>query len=124
MKRMDIVPLVKPPFMKKAFILLGFTVISLLGFSQTKRIAHRSHSGSDNTFTITSSTDNFGLPVPDSTKKTKKDSLKSKQATKDTTAIKDSIKTPPRSTTDSSRKTAIHKRVDEVLSEMMNICKR
>jgi hypothetical protein len=119
----DIVPLIKPPFMKKALFLLVFTAISLLSFSQTKRIAHRSHSGTDKTFTITASADNFGLPVPDSTKKIKKDTLKSKQVIKDTAAARDSIKTVPKSSSDSSRRAYIHKKVDNVLSEMMYICK-
>ena len=46
--------------MRLIFILAALLLISSASFSQTKRIAHRSHSGSDATFSWEQSPDNFG----------------------------------------------------------------
>jgi hypothetical protein len=46
--------------MRLIFILATLLLISSASFSQTKRIAHRSHSGSDATFSWEQSPDNFG----------------------------------------------------------------
>ncbi len=46
--------------MRPIFILAALLLISFASFSQTKRIAHRSHSGSDATFSWEQSPDNFG----------------------------------------------------------------
>ena len=48
--------------MKRTFILVLLSVIAVSAFSQTKRIAHRSHSGKDHTL-ILSTEDNFGGPA-------------------------------------------------------------
>ena len=46
--------------MKKIFLVtVAMALFSVAGFSQTKKIAHRSHSGKDNTFSIFGP-DNFG----------------------------------------------------------------
>ena len=85
--------------MKKIFFLAAFLFIALISFSQTKRIAHRSHSGKDNTFSILAGADNFGLPVPDSVKTKNKNKNKNKtKPVKDTLPsmpVKDTIKTVP-----------------------------
>ncbi|HEX2628435.1 MAG TPA: hypothetical protein VHM26_05480 [Chitinophagaceae bacterium] len=47
--------------MKPVFLLLVCIAFSAACFSQTKRIAHRSHSGSNASFTL-SGEGNFGLP--------------------------------------------------------------
>ena len=110
--------------MKKSLFLIIFTTISLLGFSQTKRIAHRSHSGSDNTFSITNGFDNFGLPpAADSLRKlnskSKKDTLKLK------VSPKDSLKTKPLKVPVDTIKHALNrKEVTEILTEIGNICSR
>ncbi|MBK6903604.1 MAG: hypothetical protein IPH04_12585 [Saprospirales bacterium] len=46
-----------------ALLLLFFLAASSPAFSQTKRIAHRSHSGQDHTLRF-GGADNFGLPTP------------------------------------------------------------
>ncbi len=45
--------------MKRIFLLFALAGLSTAGFSQTKKIAHRSHSGKNSSFTI-NSIDNFG----------------------------------------------------------------
>lgn len=67
---------------KLVFFLFAMIFISLPGFSQTKKIAHKSHSGSTGSFSL-SGMDNFGIihkqprsrEKKDSTKKIKKDTL-------------------------------------------------
>jgi hypothetical protein len=110
--------------MKCIYLLKAFLFISILSFSQTKRIAHRSHSGSDMSFNIASYTDNFGLPVPDSVKKkpVKKRTIKTKVLSKDTTAVKDSIKQIPLKSSGTDKQIATRREVYAVLSEMMDIC--
>jgi hypothetical protein len=76
--------------MKKILLLSAFVFISIISFSQTKRIAHRSHSGKDKSFNIAAGTDNFGLPVPDSTKTKIKNKNKNK-----TKPVKDSLPAMP-----------------------------
>jgi len=66
--------------MKKIFLLGIVAFISCAAFAQTKKIAHRSHSGKNSTLVMTTG-DNFGIPVP-----SRKDTVVIK---KDTT-----IKTP------------------------------
>jgi hypothetical protein len=72
--------------MKQACFLLIFVLGSIVSFSQTKRIAHRSHSGKNNTIFF-SSTGNFGLPEEHKKEKAKKanpkDSLQIRKAKKD-----------------------------------------
>jgi len=111
--------------MKQAFFLLGFLAISLLSFSQTKRIAHRSHSGKDNSFVITDSPDNFGLPVPDSMKKkwTAKDTLKLLPA-KDSTKVKDSLKPAPVKEKLKVKEVASRDQLYELVSAVMLVCTR
>ena len=70
--------------MKKIFMVLLAVVISVAGFSQTKRIAHRSHSGKNNEFSINGE-DNFGLPPA---KKTKPDTTKAPTKTRSDTSVK------------------------------------
>jgi hypothetical protein len=48
--------------MKKIALLITLIAISSHGFSQTKKIAHRSHSGKDRTLILTTE-DNFGGPA-------------------------------------------------------------
>jgi hypothetical protein len=85
--------------MKKIFFLSCFLFIAMVAFSQTKRVAHRSHSGKNNTFSVIGSTDNFGLPVPDSVKtKTKNKNKNKTKPVKDSVPVmpvKDTIKTLP-----------------------------
>jgi 2-C-methyl-D-erythritol 4-phosphate cytidylyltransferase len=85
--------------MKKILLLSTFVFISIISFSQTKRIAHRSHSGKDNSFNVTAGADNFGLPVPDSIKAKNKNKNKSKtKPVKDSLPampVKDTLKTVP-----------------------------
>jgi hypothetical protein len=45
--------------MKRSLLLFALAGFSTAGFSQTKMIAHRSHSGSNSTFTL-AGPDNFG----------------------------------------------------------------
>ena len=45
--------------MKKFLLLVALVAVSTVGFSQTKIISHRSHSGMNSNFTI-AGTDNFG----------------------------------------------------------------
>jgi len=45
--------------MKRFLLLFVLAGLSTVGFSQTKKIAHRSHSGSNSTFTL-AGPDNFG----------------------------------------------------------------
>ena len=47
--------------MKKALLLGVLFAVSVNVFCQTKKIAHRSHSGKNNTLILTTE-DNFGLP--------------------------------------------------------------
>ena len=46
--------------MRPIVVLAVLLLLSSASFSQTKRIAHRSHSGSDATFSWEQSPDNFG----------------------------------------------------------------
>jgi hypothetical protein len=79
--------------MKQLTLFVVLMLVSILAFSQTKRIAHRSHSGKDHTFNLFGP-DNFGLPAekpkPKTDKKTqpKKDSLKTIPPIKTDTIIK------------------------------------
>jgi hypothetical protein len=117
--------LLEIPVMKKALFILVFTMISVIGFSQTQRIAHRSHSGKDLNFIVNSSTDNFGLPVPDSSKskKVKAKTIPGKDSLK--TLPKDSLKqTPAHSPVDSARNSATRHRVYVVLHAAKYICTR
>lgn len=82
--------------MKKMLLLLAFAFAAMTAFSQTKRIAHRSHSGIDNTFRLFASSDNFGNPIPDEVKK----KVKSPAPKKDTLRVimpgkKDTLKKNP-----------------------------
>jgi hypothetical protein len=84
--------------MKKILLLGVFLFIAIISFSQTKRIAHRSHSGKDNSFNIAAGMDNFGLPVPDSIKTKNKTNSKNNSSKKDSLPplpVKDSLKTIP-----------------------------
>lgn len=94
--------------MKQVVLLLVCTALSVACFSQTKRIAHRSHSGSNHSFNL-SGEGNFGLPSPGymqkmrtqdsiaALKKNGKDSLKIKTPAKDSLKKQsiDSIKVVP-----------------------------
>ena len=111
--------------MKQVFFLLVFTAISVIGFSQTKRIAHRSHSGKDYSFNISfTGSDNFGLPVPDSNKK--KPSLKTavkKDTLKTAVPAKDTLKNLPGSTpADTIKHTARINKVYKLLSLALYVC--
>ncbi len=67
--------------MKKAVVLLAVVLCSgTLAMAQTKRIAHRSHSGTG-TFTITNSNDNFGVvrKVPPAPPKTDSNAIVKKK---------------------------------------------
>lgn len=61
--------------MKKIYLLLVGIMVCSISFSQTKKIEHRSHSGSNKTFT-TKGNSNFGLPPDYQEKKKKADSLR------------------------------------------------
>lgn len=80
--------------MKLLVLIIAVTGISLQGFSQTKRIAHRSHSGNNSTFSI-AGPDNFG-ETPEMNERRKKqekllaDSI-AKKAIADSIARKKSI---------------------------------
>ena len=72
--------------MKKILLCSVLAIASTVAFSQTKLIAHRSHSGSNRTFSINES-GNFGLPShkrdtitvkQDSVKRMKNQKLKEK----------------------------------------------
>jgi hypothetical protein len=94
--------------MKQVVLLLVCTALSVACFSQTKRIAHRSHSGSNHSFNLAGE-GNFGLPSKDymdkmrakdsiaGLKKNGKDSLKTKTGAKDSLKKQsiDSIKVVP-----------------------------
>ena len=71
--------------MKKIGIFCLIAFASFNAFSQTKKIAHRSHSGKDNTLILTTE-DNFGIPVY-----TKKDTVTVK---KDSTVRKTTANNP------------------------------
>lgn len=99
--------------MKKLTLFAVLLLTSVLAFSQTKRIAHRSHSGKDHTFNILSP-DNFGLPVekkkmpktPSKEQaKEKKDSLKNIPPVKKDTILKT---VPPGSTKHTITKEEVH----------------
>lgn len=60
--------------MKKVFLCIILVAVSSAGFSQTKKIAHRSHSGKNNTFSITGP-DNFG-ETPEMARKRKAEKAK------------------------------------------------
>ena len=49
--------------MKGIFVIIALLMLSIASFSQTKRIAHRSHSGKNSTFTV-KSIHNFGEVPP------------------------------------------------------------
>lgn len=61
--------------MKKIYLLFVGVIIYSVSFSQTKKIEHRSHSGTNKTFT-TKGNSNFGLPPDYQEKKKKTDSLR------------------------------------------------
>lgn len=102
--------------MKQVLFLLICTTLSVACFSQTKRVAHRSHSGSNSTFTLTGE-GNFGDPgepiikkslermrldsIAKAKEKIKNDSLKMKKP------VKDSIRKPDSSNTLPSRQDAV-----------------
>jgi hypothetical protein len=83
--------------MKQLTLLIACMLASILVFSQTKRIAHRSHSGKDHTFTLFGP-DNFGLPA-------EKEKLPKPKTDKKTKPVKDSLKTVPPAKTDTILKT-------------------
>ncbi|MEP6701309.1 MAG: hypothetical protein ABJA85_08330 [Bacteroidota bacterium] len=70
--------------MKKFLFLFVLVAISTAGFSQTKKIAHRSHSGKNSSFTI-AGIDNFG-ETPEMVEARKKKELE--RAKMDSTARK------------------------------------
>jgi len=59
---------------KHLFLAVSLAAMCTVSSAQTKRIAHRSHSGSNISFS-TKGTDNFGLP-PESRRKPVKDTAK------------------------------------------------
>jgi hypothetical protein len=81
--------------MKKLSFVLILMCISTICLSQTKKIAHRSHSGSNKTFSIIGA-GNFGLPEHKASDSTKKKETVRKDSTL--------VQTPPAKKA-SSRKT-------------------
>jgi hypothetical protein len=82
--------------MKKIILLLVIVFAASQAFAQTKRIEHRSHSGSNKTFT-TKGNSNFGLSPEiikkrDSTAAKAKDTLAKKADTVQTTKKKKAVK--------------------------------
>jgi hypothetical protein len=70
--------------MKGIFVIIALLMLSSTSFSQTKRIAHRSHSGKNSTFTV-NSIHNFGeyyerIPTKDTINKLKANSAKKSAA--------------------------------------------
>jgi hypothetical protein len=64
--------------MKRLFLLFALAGLSTAGYSQTKMIAHRSHSGSNSTFTL-AGPDNFG-ETPEMAEARKKQALEKARA--------------------------------------------
>lgn len=73
--------------MKPVFLFLVYMALSAACFSQTKRIAHRSHSGSNTSFTLAGE-GNFGLP---SEAEMKRMELERKKREAENKRIQDSI---------------------------------
>ena len=77
--------------MKRILFLLLLAGLSTAGFSQTKKIAHRSHSGSNNSFTL-AGPDNFGETPEMIAERKKKEALeKAKADSISKKAVADSI---------------------------------
>ncbi len=73
--------------MKRVFLLIVLAAVSSVGFAQTKRIAHRSHSGANRTFSL-NGIDNFGT-TPEMIKKQQEAKAKADSIAKK--AVTDSI---------------------------------
>lgn len=84
--------------MKPAFLSFAFLCISTLAISQTKKIAHRSHSGNSTTFSI-AGPDNFGLSPAEEEKRKNQEKLLAdsiaKKAIADSLARKKKIQPAP-----------------------------
>lgn len=82
-------------FMKRWLFVLAFCACTSLAFSQTKRIAHRSHSGSDATFSLLTAEGNFGLPPSSSDTAKKKIPSRPIKVPKDTIPARDTFPAEP-----------------------------
>lgn len=76
--------------MKRLLLLFVLAGLTTAASSQTKKIAHRSHSGSDNSFTL-AGPDNFGETPEMIAAKKKKDLEKAKTDSSKKKAVADSI---------------------------------
>jgi hypothetical protein len=96
-------------YMKQLILFVALMLASVLAFAQTKRIAHRSHSGKDHTFRLLGG-DNFGLPEKKPVKKvmSKKDSLKALPPAKADTIKTDTLKPLPPATRQPATKQEVY----------------
>ena len=85
--------------MKKNLLLIILLAFCITGFSQTKKIAHRSHSGKNATL-IMNDDDNFGLPP------TIKDTAKKVPLKKDTAVVQNVVTINKKSGRHTSKKKA------------------
>jgi hypothetical protein len=67
--------------MKILFLLLAAVVLSTGAMAQTKRLAHRSHSGSHSDFNLSGNA-NWGVPVPEKKKSKKHKAVVTKKTTR------------------------------------------
>lgn len=73
--------------MKKITLLVLSICIGYCSFAQTKKVEHRSHAGSNNTFT-TKGNSNFGLPPNYKEERRRMDSLRKAKELQDSIAKK------------------------------------
>lgn len=73
--------------MKKITLLILLILIGYISFAQTKKVEHRSHGGSNKTFT-TKSSSNFGLPPNYKEERKRMDSLRKAKELQDSIAKK------------------------------------